>query len=240
MNGPCNTVRADIVCVNQLRFAGLIDSGILRKRPDVKIQLPYNFFFYEPEDLYRPDTYQTFLSRYLTSRRKIISLWSLKKLSLEKEYFCFYSSANSNTNDFTCRQHLVRRSTITPAFSDRWYPTRSILQQWKPSCWLFGALYLLAHSRYSIECRRWICARWHKYLVKLILNDFSLFWWRLIHNNLSLIIFHSIASPATKFIASVSLARIRFSRHRYGWSLGYERKKYQYGYYWWSWPERYS
>lgn len=38
-----------------------IDQGILQEKPDVKIFLPFRFFFYRPENLFAPNTYDRYL-----------------------------------------------------------------------------------------------------------------------------------------------------------------------------------
>ncbi|XP_050514560.1 uncharacterized protein LOC114336593 [Diabrotica virgifera virgifera] len=61
LDARCNEVRADAICVSQLKNARKIDEGLLQERPDVKIFLPFRFFVYSPQDLYAPNTYQRHL-----------------------------------------------------------------------------------------------------------------------------------------------------------------------------------
>nr|AWK23445.1 laccase 2 [Chrysomela populi] len=61
LDARCNEVRADAICVSQLKNAKEIDKGILQARPDVKIFLPFRFHVYTPEDLFAPNTYNRHL-----------------------------------------------------------------------------------------------------------------------------------------------------------------------------------
>lgn len=40
-----------------------MDKAILQERPDVKIFLPFRFFFWKPADLFKPNTYNRFLGK---------------------------------------------------------------------------------------------------------------------------------------------------------------------------------
>ncbi|XP_043281462.1 laccase-5-like isoform X2 [Venturia canescens] len=57
----CHIPRKDAVCVSQLKNARPIDKGILQERPDVKIFLPYRFYFYKLHEVFQPNTYNRFL-----------------------------------------------------------------------------------------------------------------------------------------------------------------------------------
>lgn len=61
MDARCNEVRADAICVSQLKNARSIDPGLLEERPNVKIFLPFRFHVYTPEDLFAPNTYNRHL-----------------------------------------------------------------------------------------------------------------------------------------------------------------------------------
>ncbi|RZF37807.1 hypothetical protein LSTR_LSTR007169 [Laodelphax striatellus] len=61
LDAICNKPRTDAVCVNQLKNAKQVDEGILQKRPDVKIFLPFRFLFYRPEELFQAHQYNRFL-----------------------------------------------------------------------------------------------------------------------------------------------------------------------------------
>lgn len=63
LDAVCDKKRADAVCVSNLKNAKKIeDPEILQERPDVKIFLPFRFYFYRVEELFRPQTYNKFLS----------------------------------------------------------------------------------------------------------------------------------------------------------------------------------
>lgn len=56
--------RPDAVCVSHLKYPSKIDKGVLVERPDVKIFLPFRFFFYRPEEIFAPNTYNRFLGKF--------------------------------------------------------------------------------------------------------------------------------------------------------------------------------
>lgn len=64
MDAICNKPRKEAICVSQLRNAKKVDEALLRERPDVKIFLPFRFFFYKPEELFKANTYNKFLGKY--------------------------------------------------------------------------------------------------------------------------------------------------------------------------------
>lgn len=64
LDAICHKPRREAICVSQLRNAGKVDQGILQERPDVKIFLPFRFYFYKPAELFKPDTYNSFLGKY--------------------------------------------------------------------------------------------------------------------------------------------------------------------------------
>lgn len=47
--------------MSNLKNARKSDKGVLVERPDVKIFLPFRFFFYRVDELFRPNTYNRFL-----------------------------------------------------------------------------------------------------------------------------------------------------------------------------------
>lgn len=49
------------MCVSNLKNARKPDKGVLVERPDVKIFLPFRFYFYKPEEVFQPNTYNRFL-----------------------------------------------------------------------------------------------------------------------------------------------------------------------------------
>ncbi|XP_034840580.1 uncharacterized protein stw [Maniola hyperantus] len=61
LDARCNERRDDAICVSQLKNARNINPAILRKRPDVKIFLPFRFQTYTPEMLFQPNTYNRYL-----------------------------------------------------------------------------------------------------------------------------------------------------------------------------------
>lgn len=61
MDAVCDRKRSDAVCVSNLKTARKPDKGVLVERPDVKIFLPFRFYFYRPEELFKPNTYNRFL-----------------------------------------------------------------------------------------------------------------------------------------------------------------------------------
>lgn len=63
MDAICNVQRPDAVCISHLRYPAKIDKGVLVERPDVKIFLPFRFFFYRPEEIFAPNTYNRFLGK---------------------------------------------------------------------------------------------------------------------------------------------------------------------------------
>ncbi|KAK9889608.1 hypothetical protein WA026_006981 [Henosepilachna vigintioctopunctata] len=62
LDAICNKPRRDAICVSQLKNAKKVDEALLQERPDVKIFLPFRFFLYKPEDLFKPNTYNRFLA----------------------------------------------------------------------------------------------------------------------------------------------------------------------------------
>lgn len=61
MDAVCDRQRSDAVCVSNLKNARKSDKGVLVERPDVKIFLPFRFYFYRPEEVFQPNTYNRFL-----------------------------------------------------------------------------------------------------------------------------------------------------------------------------------
>lgn len=56
--------RPDAICVSNLRSAKKIDKAVLTERPDVKIFLPFRFYFYRVEELFAANTYNKFLGEF--------------------------------------------------------------------------------------------------------------------------------------------------------------------------------
>lgn len=61
LDAVCNVPRPDAICVSNLRNAKKADKAVLSERPDVKIFLPFRFYFYRVEELFTPNTYNKFL-----------------------------------------------------------------------------------------------------------------------------------------------------------------------------------
>lgn len=61
LDAICNKKRNDAVCVSNLKNAKKVNEEILQERPDIKIFLPFRFYFYKVEELFRPQTYNRFL-----------------------------------------------------------------------------------------------------------------------------------------------------------------------------------
>jgi hypothetical protein len=69
LDAVCDKKRSDAVCVSNLKNAKKIeDPEILQERPDVKIFLPFRFYFYRVEELFRPQTYNKFLGKHLDNQ----------------------------------------------------------------------------------------------------------------------------------------------------------------------------
>lgn len=64
LDAVCDKPRNDAVCVSNLKNAKKVDEALLAERPDVKIFLPFRFYFYRVEELFRPQTYNRFLGQY--------------------------------------------------------------------------------------------------------------------------------------------------------------------------------
>ncbi|XP_055378333.1 uncharacterized protein LOC129610041 [Condylostylus longicornis] len=61
LDAICDIKRRDAICVSNLKNAKKADKGVLIDRPDVKIFLPFRFYFYRPEELFTANTYQRYL-----------------------------------------------------------------------------------------------------------------------------------------------------------------------------------
>lgn len=77
LDAICNVQRPDAICVSNMKSARPVDEALLVERPDVKIFLPFRFFFYRPEELFTPNTYNKYLGKFYIS--SIIHLNNLKK-----------------------------------------------------------------------------------------------------------------------------------------------------------------
>ena len=47
--------------MSNLKNAKKVNEEVLQERPDIKIFLPFRFYFYQLEELFRPNTYNVFL-----------------------------------------------------------------------------------------------------------------------------------------------------------------------------------
>ncbi len=61
LDATCDRKRADAVCVNNLRNIKEVTSDVLNEQPDISIFLPFRFFIYKPNELFRPNFYEKFL-----------------------------------------------------------------------------------------------------------------------------------------------------------------------------------
>lgn len=61
LDANCNTPRNDAVCVSNLQSAKPVTSDVLTKEPDISIFLPFRFYVYKPQDLFRPNFYDRYL-----------------------------------------------------------------------------------------------------------------------------------------------------------------------------------
>lgn len=68
MDGNCNKPRQDAICISQLKSASHVDAGLLQQRADMKIILPYHFNFYDPKEVFKPDTYNRFLGNRMSEK----------------------------------------------------------------------------------------------------------------------------------------------------------------------------
>lgn len=67
LDAVCDKKRVDAVCMSNLKNKKKIDEELLQERPDVKIFLPFRFYFYRVEELFRPQTYNRFLGETITA-----------------------------------------------------------------------------------------------------------------------------------------------------------------------------
>lgn len=83
LDAICDKKRSDAVCVSNLKNAKKIDEEILQERPDIKIFLPFRFYFYRVEELFRPQTYNRFLGKQTiaTSHLLLVTVESLQLLA---------------------------------------------------------------------------------------------------------------------------------------------------------------
>jgi hypothetical protein len=61
LDANCDTPRNDAVCVSNLQSAKPVTSDVLTKEPDISIFLPFRFFVYKPQQLFRPNIYDKYL-----------------------------------------------------------------------------------------------------------------------------------------------------------------------------------
>lgn len=86
LDAICNVKRNDAICVSNLKNAKKQDRSILIEKPDVKIFLPYRFHFYKVGDVFKPNTYNRFLGKFLARNfRKA----TLSQLGQEKIFETF-------------------------------------------------------------------------------------------------------------------------------------------------------
>lgn len=67
LDAICDKKRNDAICVSNLKNAKAVEEDLLLERPDVKIFLPFRFYFYRVEELFRPQTYNRFLGEAMIS-----------------------------------------------------------------------------------------------------------------------------------------------------------------------------
>lgn len=70
LDAICDKKRNDAICVSNLKNAKAVEEDLLLERPDVKIFLPFRFYFYRVEELFRPQTYNRFLGEAMISLNK--------------------------------------------------------------------------------------------------------------------------------------------------------------------------
>lgn len=63
LDAICDKKRNDAICVSNLKNAKAVEEDLLLERPDVKIFLPFRFYFYKVEELFRSQTYNRFLGK---------------------------------------------------------------------------------------------------------------------------------------------------------------------------------
>jgi hypothetical protein len=61
LDAICDRKRNDAVCVSNLKNSKKVNEELLQERPDIKIFLPFRFYFYNVQELFRPQTYNRFL-----------------------------------------------------------------------------------------------------------------------------------------------------------------------------------
>lgn len=64
MDAVCDKKRPDAICISNLKNGKKIDPEVLAERPDVKIFMPFRFYFYRVEELFASNTYNRFLGEF--------------------------------------------------------------------------------------------------------------------------------------------------------------------------------
>lgn len=72
LDAICDKKRNDAICVSNLKNARKVKEELLQERPDIKIFLPFRFYFYQVDELFRPQTYNKYLA--VTGGDHLISL----------------------------------------------------------------------------------------------------------------------------------------------------------------------
>lgn len=72
LDAVCDKKRPDAICVSNLKNAKKQDEGVLTDRPDVKIFLPFRFYFYRVEELFTPQTYNRYLGKFIKFLRRLV------------------------------------------------------------------------------------------------------------------------------------------------------------------------
>lgn len=149
LDAICDKKRNDAVCVSNLKNAKKIDEEVLAERPDIKIFLPFRFYFYRVEELFRPQTYNRFLGMQIAS------------FGIQLTKFFFYSCRRRRPFNFPSGRDFLRFTASATSLTVRWHRFKSILQRRQSPSWLRAKLHVHTQSWYSAECHRWSCSsRW--------------------------------------------------------------------------------
>lgn len=154
LDAVCNVKRPDAVCVSNLKNARKVDEGVLAERPDVKIFLPFRFYFYRVEELFAPQTYNRFLGECPAH----------SKVSNESPFnilpsFIFHSRTGRRPSNLIDRRNIICLPTSPNDIADRWHPARAVLQWRQSSGRLRSQLHVHAQGGHPAECRCRGCSR---------------------------------------------------------------------------------
>ncbi|KZC07550.1 Laccase-5, partial [Dufourea novaeangliae] len=115
----CTVQRPDAVCISDLRNAREVHKDILKSKPDMKLFMSIGFVLYAQEDIFKPNTYKTFLVP--TSDLSVVD--TIGNISFEfppvppisqlkdlpKDQFCDAENLPQNCNASFCMcTHLVK------------------------------------------------------------------------------------------------------------------------------------